>query len=485
MSAVRSRPRVRLWMKLAALAALGVVAMHALHLALGNRIASRALAREQVVLGKSIARLVAQQAADPLLVADLVTLHEIVAGTTSRDDHGIVYCFILQAGSAVASSFPELTPADLLTLRAAGDLDPVIVDDRGRRILDLAEPIVGGVGMVRLGLDMEIVSATRRHLAKELGLLAAGIIVLGLLAALFVGRGIARPVGDILAAADHFDPARGSGVPTVRPRGSDEIAELGERFNGMMLRLRTAHAEQERARQRALESERLVALGSLVAGVAHEVNNPLAGLKNCVHRLERSDLPAAKRAEYLSLMGEGLERIEAVMKRLLDFGRPHPNALAISDTAELVREVIRFIDPLLHERRIDCVVLGEEERGRVLVDRRKIGQALVNLVLNAAYVTSDGGAIRVRLVARDGSLGMAVEDDGPGIPREIRDRVLDPFFTTKPEGEGTGLGLPLSRSIVDAHGGELTFDFPQGAGTVATVWLKRAEGVPERERAAS
>ena len=118
----------------------------------------------------------------------------------------------------------------------------------------------------------------------------------------------------------------------------------------------------------------------------------------------------------------------------------------------------------------------EEEPAWVLADRSRAGQALVNLILNAAWVTPDGGEIRVRLRRRPGLVGLAVEDDGPGIPREIRDRVLDPFFTTKPEGEGTGLGLPVTRTIVDAHGGELAFEFPERGGTVVTVWLREAAG---------
>jgi signal transduction histidine kinase len=108
-----------------------------------------------------------------------------------------------------------------------------------------------------------------------------------------------------------------------------------------------------------------------------------------------------------------------------------------------------------------------------LADRHLAGQALLNLLLNAAYVTPDSGEIRVRLRQRGRLVGLAVEDDGPGIPPEVRDRILDPFFSTKPEGEGTGLGLSVTRTITDAHGGDLTFEFP-GRGTIATVWLREA-----------
>jgi two-component system NtrC family sensor kinase len=477
-------------MKLAALAAVGVVAMHAVHLTLGNRIAARALAKQQEALGRGIARLVAEHATDPILVADVVTLDELVRRTAAGAANGVVYCFVVRGGRVLATSFAGATPTALLALRPPGDRAPVVVRDDGRQLLDLAEPILGGeLGEVRLGLDMGILRATRHDLAVQLGLLAVAVILAGLAAAFVFGRGIARPMGRLLDAADRFDPARQGSVSAVPPRGSDEVAVLTDRFNRMMERLEAAHAEQQLARQRGVETARMVALGSLVAGVAHEVNNPLAGLKNCIRRLERDDLLEAKRREYLALMEDGLGRIEELVRRLLDFGRPHPTVLEPVPAAELAREARRLMLATLERRRISCAVRADGASAMVLADRRKVGQALVNLLLNAAYVTAEGGEVGIGVRRRPGLVGLAVEDRGPGIPSEIRDRILDPFFSTKPEGEGTGLGLSVTRTIVDAHGGDLTFDFPAGGGTIATVWLREAAvepraAVEERSRLA-
>jgi two-component system NtrC family sensor kinase len=376
----------------------------------------------------------------------------------------------------VVTSLLAGTPTGLAALRAGTDGAPLVVTAAGgARILDLAEPILGGeLGTVRLGLDMQALQANRRRLAVDLGLLAVGVAAAGLLAAYFLGRSIARPIGEILAAADRFDPTSDEPVPSVSPSGTYELVVLGERFNRMMERLRAAQAEQARARQKSVATERLVALGSLVAGVAHEVNNPLAGLKNCVRRLERHDLPEAKRREYLALMEEGLTQIEEVVRELLDFGRPHAPALAPVPASRLAQEAAALIRPLLENRGVRVRLGALDEGVPTVADRRQVEQALVNLLLNAAYVTRAGGEIRVRLRRRDGLVGIAVEDDGPGIPPEFRDRVLDPYFSTKPEGEGTGLGLSVTRTIVDAHGGELTFEFPDSGGTIATVWLRLA-----------
>jgi signal transduction histidine kinase len=381
---------------------------------------------------------------------------------------------VVRGGRVVADSFDGAPPAGLVALRTGGETAPSVVRAGGTQILDVVEPILGGrLGQIRIGLPLAVLDATRRELGRDLGVLALLVIAAGLAAAFLAGRTVARPVGEILRAADRFDPSDAA-LPELRPRGSDEIAALADRFNSMMRRLQAADAEQKRARQRAVETERLAAMGSLVAGVAHEVNNPLAGLMNCVRRLERPDLPDPMRREYLGLMEEGLGRIGGVVRQLLDFGRPHPPALEPVRVSRLAAETATLTGPDLEQRGVRLAVHGGDGDATVLGDRRVLEQALVNLVLNAAWVTPHGGEVRLRLVVRDGSAGVAVEDDGPGIPPEIRDRILDPYFTTKPEGEGTGLGLSVTRTIVDAHGGELAFDFPARGGTVATIWLRRS-----------
>lgn len=468
------RLRVRLWMKLAALAALGVVAMHAVHLTLGNNVSARALSLEQERLGRGIARLLADQSADAVLVNDVVALDATVSSAVSVRDTSVAYCFITRGGAVLASSFGRQTPPALMALRREGSREPLVVVNDGARTLDLVEPIAGNAGELRLGLDMGVVADTRRRLAVELGLLALVMIAAGLVAAFLFGRRLARPLEDILASTDRFDPAREEHEPYVAARGTDEIAVLGDRYEQMLRRLRTAHQEQRRVQQKSLETERLAALGSLVAGVTHEINNPLAGMKNCAHRLARPDLPEEKRREYLELMNEGLDRVEDVVKGLLDFGRPHPPLLELMSTRALARGATHLVESQLRRRRVRCALVDDDAGGLVLADRHRLGQALVNLLLNAGYASPEGGEVRVRLVRRPGEYGVAVEDDGPGIPPEIRQRILDPFFTTKPPGEGTGLGLSVTRTIVDEHGGELTFDFPARGGTVATVWLKES-----------
>lgn len=467
-------------MKLAALAAFGVVAMHAVHLALGSRIANEALVREQEALGRTIARLLAREATDAVLVDDPIALWDLTAGAVAGKE--VSYCLVTRDGRVLAAAFGAVGDADaLLRVRGADERAPLVLTDGSARFLDIAEPILDGRGgTVRVGLDMARAQATRLRTAVWLGAVALAVVSAGLVAAFVMGRRIARPIGRLLDATDRFDPARAP-APVPVP-GSDEIGELTDRFNKMMTRLKIAYDEQLRARREQATTERMAALGGLVAGVAHEVNNPLAGLRNCLRSVRRDDLPSEKRREYVELMEEALGRIERVVHDLLDFGRPPPVVLEPAPIADLVRDGTSLIRPLLLDRRI---VLREVERDaplgqvRVVADRGQFSQALLNLLINATHVTVDGGEIRLRFLSREGFVGVAVEDDGPGIDPAIREKVLDPFFSTKPAGQGTGLGLSVTKSIADAHGGELTLDCP-GRGVVATLWLRLA---PEAEPA--
>ncbi|MGB8931458.1 MAG: ATP-binding protein, partial [Anaeromyxobacteraceae bacterium] len=441
-------------------------------------------AREQAVLGGAIARLVASQAADAILTNDAVTLDELVV-RTARDD-GIVYCFVVRDGQVLASSLPDGGAQRLLGLRSPGTEGPIVAVDGGRRALDVEAPIMGGqAGSIRLGIDMSVLQTTRRAIVEPLTLVALAVILVTLALALVVGRRVSRPIEEIIEAADRFDPA----VPDrpIQPRGGREISALARRFNGMTARLRAAHDEQERVRILALANERLATLGSLVAGVAHEVNNPLSALQSAVAMLREDVNDPAARSADLDVMERALGQIEGVVRRLLDFGRSRPLEIAPVSAAELARDTAGLATMSLKRRGIviDQVAEPEFDDAPVLADRKQIGQALLNLLLNAAFVSKDYGHLRVRLKRRGPLRGIAVEDDGPGIPADIRERIFDPFFTTKPSGQGTGLGLTVARTIADRHHGALEFDFPKSGGTVATLWLPTPPADGQRDGVSS
>jgi signal transduction histidine kinase len=329
------------------------------------------------------------------------------------------------------------------------------------------------VGTVRVGLHLKVLLPPRQRLAKILGAVAIGVIGLGVLAAFLVGRRVARPIGQMVSTLQQMDPAQ---KPIPLPEHvRDEIGLLTHEVNDMRHRLHDAHLEREQNRRKQMQTQKLAALGNLVAGVAHEVNNPLAGLKNCLRRLGKKDLPPVRRLEYLSLMEESLKRIERVVQQLLHFARIRPPRSRMEHLESILVSAKNLITPVLETQhlRLDLDLSAARDL-EVLADAGQIEQALVNLLLNAVYVTPSEGTIWVQTRTKKSAVGVEIRDEGPGIPKEIRQQIENPFFTTKPEGEGTGLGLSVTRTIVDAHHGDLTFQDGPAGGTVAILWLPLA-----------
>ena len=225
--------------------------------------------------------------------------------------------------------------------------------------------------------------------------------------------------------------------------------------------------------EKLLQAEKMASVGILAAGVAHEINNPLSGVMACLKALEEGKVRPERREQYFSTARDGLERIQQTVRGLLDYSRQRPPAPAEVALSEVVQACGRLIAPLIRKRDIRIVLDPAAEEVVVLADRPQLMQAMVNLLLNAAYVAPPSTEVVVEVVEGEEMLGIQVSDFGAGMSDEVIARACDPFFTTKPEGEGTGLGLAVTQSIVQAHGGQLTFErrSPPATGTHATIWL--------------
>ncbi len=222
---------------------------------------------------------------------------------------------------------------------------------------------------------------------------------------------------------------------------------------------------------RLIQAEKLSSIGLLASGLAHEINNPLTGVIGCVQALRAGSVAPERRSQYFATIGDGLERIRATVQSLLDFTRHRPRILAPIDAADLAGSCVRLVEPMASKRRVTFAQRIAPCEATVCGDRSQLLQALLNLLVNAAYASPEGGEVAVTLRRGPGHAGISVEDHGGGIPAAILARVCDPFFTTKPEGEGTGLGLTVTLGIARAHGGDLEIESEEARGTVVTLWI--------------
>ena len=221
-------------------------------------------------------------------------------------------------------------------------------------------------------------------------------------------------------------------------------------------------------------SERLAALGRITAGVAHEVKNPLNSMRLWLENLKES-LPPEQDAgaqQAVQVLDKEIDRLDAVVKRFLDFTRPVELKLEATDLAELLREVMRVAHPQLQKAGVEVEELLGNGIPEVWADRDLLKQAVLNLVLNAAEAMTSGGELRVELGRRGEMAEISVSDTGKGIPTENQQKIFQLFFTTRPG--GSGIGLATTFRIVQLHNGSIDFQSEAGRGTTFRIELPLA-----------
>jgi len=287
-------------------------------------------------------------------------------------------------------------------------------------------------------------------------------------------RLVVQPIDQLSRAARRVaDGARRLEAPG---RGARELTELGKSLALMTERLRADEealrvkiaeieryaADLSRAQEELIRSERLASVGRLAAGLAHEIGNPLSAILGFQELLLQGGLEPEEQRDFLERMKRETERIHRVLHDMLDFARP-PASIRKGEPepAGAVRgavdDVVALVTPHKTFRGVDLCAEIDPDLPRVTLSQPRLVQVLLNLLLNAAdAIPREGG----RVVLRASRLGedrirIEVEDNGPGIAPEIRDRLFEPFATTKEVGEGTGLGLAVCRGLVEAAGGTL------------------------------
>jgi signal transduction histidine kinase len=218
-----------------------------------------------------------------------------------------------------------------------------------------------------------------------------------------------------------------------------------------------------------VQAEKMATAGRLSVSIAHEVNNPLQAVQNCLHLAGRDAVPQAKRDEYMVLAQTELERLRAPVRRMLDFYRPGLGAQDAGDAGEIVRYISSLMAKQLLEARVELVLNLPEHLPLVQMRGSQIQQVFVNLVLNAMDAMPAGGRLEVTGTALDGGVELRFADTGPGIAPERQSSIFEPFYSTR-EG-GTGLGLTVSYNIIAEHGGTLELLPDAGPGACFRVFL--------------
>lgn len=309
------------------------------------------------------------------------------------------------------------------------------------------------------------------------------VILMAILLRLFY-RWIFYPIRDLGLGVNRV--AKGDFEHRIEVHSRDEIEDLAKAFNDMTGRLREMYrdlAQQVNERSRQLvRSERLAGVGFLAAGVAHEINNPLASIAFCSEALEhrladvfqshgKTDVQEREIiTKYLKMIQEEAFRCKEITQRLLAFSRGGDLKREPTDVAELVQSVIDMVQHLQNCRGRE-LVFEPGPRLQAWVNGQEIKQVFLNLVVNALESMEEGGRLVIKQTEKDGMAELTFEDSGCGMTEDVLENIFEPFFTKSRTGKGTGLGLSISHRIITQHGGDITAT-SAGAGQGSTFLVR-------------
>lgn len=432
-----------------------------------------------------LARTVAVTAAEPLVRGDSWALYKSLRQITQAPEAGhetkVVTAMVLDTqGRVQAHIYPTFFPIGLPALsedspegqRVKSELtlpQPEVFDGDG--IIEGAAPVQSGgktIGLVRLQLSTSELEQRTIEIEFAILILSMGMALIGIiLGAIWTVRTL-RPLQALAGSMEEL--GRGVARPLPVSRG-DEIGQLINSFNRMAREL----DEKRKLESELAANEKVIALGRIAAGVAHEVNNPLAGMLNCLSTLRAKSNDPELVARYMPLIEKGLQRIEALVKDLLiELRVEDAHEVADSSSLEDVRDlIVAEIDPARIE-----FIWENRLSASALVNRPKMQQILLNLLRNSIQAMPTGGRLACRFWSDQNKLVFDVEDSGHGIEPADVGRIFDPFFTSRPT--GTGLGLWIVLRLVHSMRGNIDVKSAPGQGTKFSVHIPREAGIATR-----
>ncbi len=391
--------------------------------------------------------------------------HDVISAMI-LDSEGKVQAHLHPANNPVGLPFlPKNQTEDKLFNMAMSARIPMVLSGGGFSKEGFQEGVVPlfsdqkYMGVVRVRLSLAHLYAKANQTAVIVLAVIFCFVIIGSILGIIVSRRMVKPLTAITKGLEAVGRGEMTDFSPVPIKARDEIGRLSVTFNQIMVEL----AEKKMLEEEVAMSEKLVALGRITAGVAHEVNNPLAGLLNCIDTLRKHPDDKQLVDRYLPVIEQGLHRIKDIVHNLLV-------GLKIEEGDETV--------PIDHINKLRDLIVAEigDRNITIIWDNRtdntlhipgKVEQIVCNLLKNAIEILPNGGTLLFRLNQDGPHLIIEVSDDGPGIPSNIRNQLFDPFFTTKTN--GTGLGLWIVYRLVQSMGGVIEVISEEGQGTTFHV----------------
>lgn len=295
-------------------------------------------------------------------------------------------------------------------------------------------------------------------------------LVPNLVLVLLIVRTISRPLQKITLAAVQVTEGR-YGTEVNLNKSNDELGLLAESFNEMSRKMASDIEQLQKLNEQLIRTEKLAAMGTLSAGVAHEVNNPLAAISSLIQMMQAKQTLDERTQENLKLISSQIQRITQVTRDMMDFARARPAAKTEININDIIETSLRLasFDKSFQKLSLEKNLSNDELK--TLADADQLQQVFLNLFLNARDAMPDGGNLFIQTLRYENDIKIEIKDSGSGIDEKDVKKIFDPFFTTKPAGKGTGLGLAVCYGIVTAHGGKIEVAQTETKGTIFSISL--------------
>jgi two-component system NtrC family sensor kinase len=465
-----------------------------------KRTISLSLENESEKRGKFIAHYLANMVVNPMLYENYILIQRWLENVVEIDS-SVMYAFVWdKKNNMIIHNFSGAFPKKLLHVNSLkeGQKENILmleeISDKNIIIRDIAVPVISPeIGVVRVGIKEKNLKKAVNVATNQLMLMVVVFLFFGILGALFFSHVISHPIHIISEIAENIDldSFRVQVQPRVQIRQKllgkfpllfrayDELDILSEKFNAMLERLEKAYRELEHAYASLIQSEKLASLGTLSAGLAHEINNPIAGIQNCIRRIKNNPGRIEQNKVYLEMMEEAANRIETVVRSLLDYARPRDMDFQFTRIETIMEKSILLVAYKLEKYQITVTKEIQQGLPPIYASEHHLEQVLVNLILNAIDAIEEKcqkkrgcrRSVRIQIYQKKDTIVIIIEDTGIGIAEENLTRIFDPFYTTKKLGKGTGMGLPVCCNIIKAHNGTISVRSTPGKGTVFRIKL--------------
>ncbi|MGD8986138.1 MAG: ATP-binding protein [Desulfobacteraceae bacterium] len=364
----------------------------------------------------------------------------------------------------------------------------------GQEEVRISEPLLFAgrtIGGLTLSASLAPVYQTVRKSEKVILLyIILDTMILALVGIYLLSRIVVKPIHNILDIAEEYE--EGELLPLADETSRNEIAKLSRSLSNMLKRLdenkkelkdhisslETANKELQQAQNEIIRSEKLASVGRLAAGIAHEIGNPIGIILGYFDLIRKGEISDKEKEDFLDRIESEITRINRIIGQLLDFSRPSSGTQEETRIHDMIQTTVDMLRPQPTVEGVQIDLVLEASSDTIFADPDQLQQVFLNILMNAADALTgkesseeDGSekTLTIRSQNTDGSIELRFTDNGPGIPEEELTHILDPFYTTKEPGDGTGLGLSVSYRIIEGLGGTISAESAVGKGTTITL----------------